>query len=357
MRVRGKVNLGLGILAKRPDGYHEVESVAVPVGLADEVAVRPVPYGIEVRCPGVPGPPEGNLAFKAGRAVLPLFPAPFGLDISISKGIPVGGGMGGASADAAAVLKAARVLLGEPARREALDEIARFLGADVPMFLVEDVTADGRVSAFLLRGRGDEVRPLRSRDLPELYLVLVLMNFPVSTAWAYARWDEMFGGRPYCHPEQRGTSAGLDETETRSASGYSGTSEDPKGRRTTGFMDPRIQRIIDALKTGDARLLGSSVFNDLEEPVFAGFPVIREVKHALCRAGALGAVMTGSGSTVIGIVADPLHGLEVCREFRRIWAEESCCGLEKSSLLTGRPSVKELVLVDRSRVLGRCKIS
>lgn len=355
MRVRGKVNLGLRILGKRPDGYHEVESVAVPVGLADEVAVRPVPYGIEVRCPGVPGPPEENLAFKAGRAVLALFPAPFGLDISISKGIPVGGGMGGASADAAAVLKAARMLLGEPARRGTLDEIARFLGADVPMFLVEDVTADGRVSAFLLRGRGDEVRPLRSRNIPELYLVLVLMNFPVSTAWAYARWDEMFGGRPYCNAEQRGTLAGLGETETRSASGYSGTSEDP--RKITGFTDPRIQRIIDALKTGDARLLGSSVFNDLEEPVFASFPVIREVKQALCRAGALGAVMTGSGSTVVGIVADPLHGLEVCREFRRIWAEESCYRLEKSSLLTGRPDVKELVLVDRSRVLGRCKLS
>lgn len=359
MRARGKVNLGLGVLGKRPDGYHEVESVAVPVGLADEIAVRPVPYGIEVRCPDVPGPPGENLAWKAGRAVLEVLPALCGLDISIIKRIPVGGGMGGASADAAAVLKAGRVLLGEPTRREALDEIARSLGADVPMFLLEDVTPEGRICAFLLQGRGDEVKPVRSREIPELYLVLVLMNFPVSTAWAYARWDEMFGGRPYRHSGKAGTSVVPGETETRPGSGYPATSKDPDGRRAAcpaGFIDPRIQQIIHALKARDARLLGLSVFNDLEEPVFAGFPVIREVKQMLCRAGALGAVMTGSGSTVIGIVTDPSHGLEVCREFRRIWTKESCRGLEKSSSLTGRPGVKELVLVNRSRVLGRCKL-
>lgn len=325
VRARGKVNLGLGILGKRPDGYHEVESVAVLVGLADEVAVHPVPYGIEVLCSGVPGPPEENLAFKAGRAALQCFRAPFGLRISISKGIPVGGGMGGASADAAAVLKAAWMLLGEPAPRETLTEIARLLGADVPMFLLEDVTKEGRVSAFLLRGRGDEVRPVRSRDVPEIYFVLVLMNFPVSTAWAYARWDEMF--------------------------------RHPADRRTTDFADPRIRLIIDALKTGDARLLGPSVFNDLEEAVATDFPVIREVKQVLCQAGALGAVMTGSGSTVIGIVTDPAHGLRVCREFRRIWAEERGHSLKKSSSLPGRPGIKELVLVGRSQVLGRCTLS
>ncbi|MBE3520131.1 MAG: 4-(cytidine 5'-diphospho)-2-C-methyl-D-erythritol kinase [Firmicutes bacterium] len=327
VRARGKINLGLGILGKRPDGYHEVESVAVLVGLADDVAVRAVPHGIEVRCPGVPGPPEENLAFKAGQAVLQRFRAPFGLHISISKRLPVGGGMGGASADAAAVLKAAWMLLGEPAPRETLTEIACTLGADVPMFLPEDVTQEGQVAAFLLRGRGDEVVAVRSPELPEIYFVLVLMNFPVSTAWAYARWDEMFARR---HP----------------ADG-----------RTTNFADSRIPLIVEALKTGDARILGSSVFNDLEKPVATDFPLIHEVKRVLRQAGALGAVMTGSGSTVAGIVIDPSHGLRVCREFRRIWAGERAQRLEKSSSLPVRPGIKELVLVGRSRVLGRCAVS
>jgi len=337
LTVRGKVNLGLSILGKRPDGYHDIESVAVLVGLADVMVVRPLQRGIRICCPGIPGPPEENLAWRAGCAALKLFPGLPGLDIRIDKGIPVGGGMGGASADAAAVLRAASMLQEGPGQIKTLYSVARSLGADVPMFLLEQTA--GGTTAFLLQERGDEVTPLRLGLSHGLHLVLVVMNFPVSTAWAYVQWDEMVRDGHYRSRKEATPAPVRERVDTP----------------PPAVEDSRVKTLLLAMRDGDINAIASSLFNDLEEPVFRSFPVLGQAKAVLRRAGALGAVMTGSGSTIIGVVSDLTHGTEVCREFRRLWTEERSFGSEKSSLSVGQPGVSELVLVDTNRVLGRWK--
>ena len=143
-----KINLCLSVLDKRSDGYHEVEMLMQMVGLYDEVTVTPAASGIAVSCDttAVPGG-EGNIAWKAAKAMLEQAGARSGLSVRIRKRVPVAAGLGGGSSDAAAVLKAANTLLGTGLDTAGLARIGTGIGMDVPFFFYGPLA--------LARGRGE----------------------------------------------------------------------------------------------------------------------------------------------------------------------------------------------------------
>ncbi len=251
IRAPAKVNLGLEVLRRRADGYHEIRTVFQAVSIWDRVRLRRRRSGIRLSCPGVDCDPRENLAWRAGEILLSLPAARGGLDIDIRKGIPTGGGLGGGSSDAAAVLAGGCRLLGMKLNEEALGGMAVSLGSDVPFFL--------RSGTAVGRGRGEVLEQLEV-SLPDAGVLVYAPGFEVSTAAIYRR----------CRPRL-----------TR------------KGRPLT--------ILLESLKGGRPAALGRAIYNDLEEPVLRLHPQLAEAKSAILRAGSAGAQVTGSGSCLFGI--------------------------------------------------------
>jgi 4-diphosphocytidyl-2-C-methyl-D-erythritol kinase len=180
VRAYAKVNLGLEVLDRREDGYHELRTLFQTIDLHDELVLRPRPRGVVVRCAHPLVPTDGtNLAARAAEAALAHGAVGTGLEIEIRKRIPVGGGLGGGSSDAAAVLLGVDRLWKLGLGPDGLHRLARRLGADVPYFLL------GGTALGL--SRGDEVYPLR-RQL-RAHVVVVDPAVQVSTARVFARVD------------------------------------------------------------------------------------------------------------------------------------------------------------------------
>jgi len=242
-----KLNLSLEVFGKRPDGYHDIRSVMVPVSLYDEVTVEEAPEGIAVECdaPGVPTD-ESNSCHRAASLFREATGAPRGIRIRLRKGIPSEAGLGGGSSDAAATLKGLIALTGSrPASEEILAMAAR-TGADVPFFTL------GR--AALVEGFGEVLTPI-PWEVP-FHAVIVLPPFGLSTREGYARL-----------------------------------------RR--GVMDPPPREKVPALRS--LAELAAAVRNDFEEAWAEDFPEIGRIKADLSAAGALAAGMSGSGSAVFGL--------------------------------------------------------
>ena len=172
-----KVNLVLRVGARRADGYHNVDTLFAAVGLCDHLRVERAARGIAVEVAGADlGDPRDNLVYRAARAYLDARGERSGVAIRLEKRIPVGGGLGGGSSDAAATLRCLDELFEPPAGVAALTELARGLGADVPFFLSPSPLALGS-------GRGDHLTPLP--PLPSRPVLLVGSPEGVGTAWAY----------------------------------------------------------------------------------------------------------------------------------------------------------------------------
>jgi 4-diphosphocytidyl-2-C-methyl-D-erythritol kinase len=180
VRAYAKLNLGLEVLGLRSDGYHELRTIFQTIDLHDDVVLRRRRQGVIVRCdhPGVPTD-GSNLAARAAEALLGHAGAKHGVEITLAKRIPVAGGLGGGSSNAAAVLLALDSLLGLGLGPCGLQPLARRLGADVPFFLVGG-TALGLA-------RGDEVYPLFQQV--KGHVVVVDPGRPLSTAAVFARLD------------------------------------------------------------------------------------------------------------------------------------------------------------------------
>ncbi len=254
VRARAKVNLGLEVLGRRSDGYHELLTYLSAIELADYVTMETTAGGIEVHCdaPEVPGSRQ-NLAWRAADLLRRETRARAGVRIGIAKAIPVAAGLGGGSTDAAAVLWGLSQLWGVRVARARLHALAMKLGMDVPFFL-----GDGPA---LASGRGEQLAWIpRHRGLS---LVLVNPGFPLVTQDVYAR-------------------LGPDDWSD-------GT---------------RLQALVSA-RAGGAPAVAERVWNALEAVVTGLWPGLTAVKSALLDAGALGAVMSGSGPTVIGIARSP----------------------------------------------------
>jgi 4-diphosphocytidyl-2-C-methyl-D-erythritol kinase len=177
LRAPAKINLGLRVLARRADGYHEIETLFVPIDLCDELAVREGERpGIHLQVRGADLPSDGsNLAVRAADAACQAAGIAPRLELTLRKRIPVAAGLGGGSSDAAAALRAVQRLSNGALPESRLAELALRLGADVPFFL------DPRPAVG--RGLGERLEPLP--DFPRLWCVLVVFPFGVSTAEVY----------------------------------------------------------------------------------------------------------------------------------------------------------------------------
>jgi 4-diphosphocytidyl-2-C-methyl-D-erythritol kinase len=266
--AHAKINVFLRVVGKRRDGYHEIESLVLPISLADRVSVRVAPaLRLNVRGRATTGVPQGpaNLALLAALAMAEACEPSDGAAIEITKHVPAAGGLGGGSADAAAVLHALNELWGCRLRPSALSRIGAALGSDVPAAL--------RAAPVVMRGRGETLRPARVGGT--LWWALVPFDFPVRSPDAYRWWDE-----------------------DRERSGPSPTA------------------LLRAGAAGKLERLGELLFNDLEGPVIRRHPPVGEVKGRLLAAGALGAVMSGSGPTVVGLAEDRQHAQRLARRFK-----------------------------------------
>ncbi len=257
LKSPAKVNLGLWVGRKRRDGFHDILTIIAPVQLADTVSIQLTDAGIHVSCnvPTVPSGPK-NLAWRAATAILEAARAKAGCRIRITKRVPVGGGLGGGSSNAATVLAGLNRLLGQPLNPSRLRHVAASLGSDVPAFLMD--------GPCIARGRGERLRRIR---LPRLDLLLCFPGYPVPTAWAYAELDRL-----------RAAGLGL----TRSS------------------VSPKILRA--GLRRNESETVAGQLSNSFEPAVFRRFPALGRAKESLLRHGALAASLSGSGSTVYGLV-------------------------------------------------------
>ncbi len=260
-----KLNFGLRVLGRRPDGYHEIESLFVPTELADEVALELSPSArtfialdLEGEEPGVPAGEE-NLAVRAARSCLEALGHGAVLRIRLRKRIPAGAGLGGGSSDAGAVLRGLARLLPELGAR--LHEIAVGLGADVPYFL------DPRPA--LVSGIGERIEPVA--ELPTLGLLLAHPGVPLSTARVYAAHDQL---------EAALTPAG----------------QPPTMPALSGLRQNRR-----SVPLGDLLAMLRAVRNDLEPAAVRLCPGIARLRERMRAVGAAAVGMSGSGPTVFGV--------------------------------------------------------
>lgn len=260
LRSYAKVNLYLEVLGRRPDGYHEVETVLQSIDLFDSLELELLGEGVEVICDN-PFVPEGglNLAHEAAAEFIGRVGEKLGVKITIHKAIPVGGGLGGGSSDAGSVLLGLNGLTGGKLSSEELLDLGRLIGSDVPFFL-----SGGTAVA---RGRGDLLD--LSLPTPPLWLVVVYPNFPISTQWAYL--------------------------ELNSQSQQSGTRFSLTGREHSANM------MVESIRQGDVSGIVSNLGNSFEEVVFRRYSELGRIKEDLTSFGALGASLSGTGSSLFGI--------------------------------------------------------
>lgn len=246
-----KINLTLEILDRQDDGYHRLRSVMIPIGICDRIEWRPSDRFRFVA--DDPGLASDNLVERAAEAI-GLRSSP--IEISLHKRIPVGGGLGGGSSDAAALLRAAmRGAFGDAAGRDWI-AAARALGSDVPFFLIE--------GPALVEGTGERLTALGAP--PPWWVCVAMPAATVHTGEAYRRLDE---ARPAVSRRARSRS-------------------------------PSVQ-IAEALQRGDFEAAQGLLYNDFETVITAAYPPIARALEALEAAGAARPMLSGSGACVFAL--------------------------------------------------------
>ena len=247
-----KINLGLAVLGRRGDGYHELRTIFQTVSLCDRIALRHARGGVSVNCPSLPGLGERNLASRAARLFLEKTGVAGGVRIDLEKRIPAEGGLGGGSSDAAAVILGCCRLFGVFPEPGMLQSMAAALGSDVPFFLSG--------GSAIGSGRGEVLEPLAPFAGNAVALIhLSAAGLPTAAVYRRLRPAALTGS----------------------------------GRKLT--------IVLACWREGDLRRLARSLFNDLEAPAFALAPGLAVVKETLSAAGAEGALLCGSGSSVFGL--------------------------------------------------------
>lgn len=305
-----KINFGLRVLGRRSDGYHELDSLFLPLDLADEIQLSATresaasASGVDftlrfadaqLHARGDVPSDRDNLAVRAARAFLGATGISHRLKISLTKGIPAAAGLGGGSSDAGAVLRALDEIFPKALSVRALEDLAIGLGADVPYFL------DPRPAR--VTGIGEAIEAC---EVPSLTLLLANPGVPLSTAQVFRAWDANF---------EEGRQMGAEPSKELSSSSRPGAPA-VDGRRAEASMP--------------------SVANDLESAATALCPSIAILREGLASAGALEIGMSGSGPTVFGVFenedsAERASGIlrEVCRrpaeepaeaQSMRLWA-------------------------------------
>ena len=272
IKAPAKINLGLEIVGKRADGFHDIATLFQTIELYDELHFTAAESGI-ILCGNRSNLDmgENNLIYQAARKLFDYVSFQGGVKIRLEKRIPTGAGLGGGSSDAAATLKGLIQLFHMSVSDREIHDIAKSLGADVAFFL-QGSTAFGF-------GIGDILKP--SPPLPPFWVVLIKPNFDISTAWAYQKCDL---------------------TLTKSMN--------------------KIKILKTAIDTADPQRIGKALFNDLEPVCIKEFPVLGHMKRHLLSFGACGALMSGSGSSVFGLFNDRKKAFEAWRSVEKERGEE-----------------------------------
>jgi 4-diphosphocytidyl-2-C-methyl-D-erythritol kinase len=275
-----KINLHLDVICKRPDGYHNIETIFQTISLCDVIGLELIPSGIELTCtnPGVPLD-ESNLVSRAFMAMKDASGYEGGVRIDIEKHIPPGSGLGGGSSNAAATLAAMNRMPDFGLPQDILTEIAGGLGADVPFFLT-----GGLAAAW---GIGDKMISLPP-PAESFLLVAIPRGISVSTPTAYSMIEA--GACGDYNPNN-----------------FDDCTENLKSRaHTLGTGRPLHTTVEDE----------PPLHNSLERPVFARHPEIARLKEAMIEAGAVEAMMSGSGSSVFGLAASESDALDIRKKLQ-----------------------------------------
>jgi len=250
LRAWAKINLGLKILNRREDGFHNIETTLSTINLSDYLKLEKIKDQIIVESKELDIPIPDNLCYQAADLFKIKYGIQAGVRIDLVKNTPIGGGLGGGSSDAAGVLKGMRTLFELNIPDQELMELGKTLGSDVPFFI--------KGGAAYARGRGDELKFFKS---PKTSVVLYYPGYPVSTKWAYDEYDK-----------------------------YLLTAK------------PEADSMIDT-KLGDKKK-GFELTNDFEKVVFKSHPDLLDVKVNLLIAGAFMVSLSGSGSCLFAMGDD-----------------------------------------------------
>jgi len=268
VRCAAKVNLCLQIVNRRPDGYHNLRSLMTAVSVWDELQFRPAetfqvtdPFGFLLD--------ENNTVWKAARLLAEAASKPLGFTVTLTKCIPEQAGLGGGSSDGAATLLALRRLWRLRWSWQKLVPLAAKVGADVPFFLCP-------TGAAVVEGIGERLTPVQ---LPQLWFVLAKPSEEMPTQKAFALWD--------AHPVQV-------------------------------LIDPTA--LAKALWRREAKKIRSLAVNAFEPLIAARIPAVTELKQHLLAAGAVAAVMTGSGTAVVGIFFERIQAMQALEKVRPLAA-------------------------------------
>ena len=260
LKAFAKINIGLKICGKREDGYHNIETTLTTVNLSDLIQLEESDTAILVESEGLEIRHEENLCYKAAALFRKAYNITRGVRIRLTKNIPVGGGLGGGSADAACVLKGLNKLFGAGASLDDLTEISKTLGADVPFFI--------KGGAAYARGRGDELKFFK---LPRMSLLIYYPGYPVSTSWAYEEYDRLL-----LTPQPEVNK--IEEID-----------KEPKKAKK---KKSRINFTIE---------------NDFEKVVYKKHPDLLDVKMNMIASGAFFISLSGSGSCLYALVDDTIR--------------------------------------------------
>lgn len=277
-----KINLFLEVLGRRPDGFHEIKSVLAPLTLADRIEVELTDSKLEliapqkIRLEGMLnsislGPKTENLVMKAARLLQKVAGCQAGARIYLDKQIPVAGGLGGGSADAAAALTALNQLWETGLSRLELMGLSAELGCDVPALV--------HGGAVITTGKGEKVSELKWHSGWRPWVLLVNPGFGVSTKDIYKRYKESLTFSP--------------EKNT-------------------------FRVLVDALKAGDTTTLKNNLHNALQQTVVNKYPLLRILADNLMRLSDKAALLSGSGATFFALVRNAEHGRELAQELRSV---------------------------------------
>ena len=255
LRAMAKINLGLDIIGKREDGYHEVRMIMQTIRMYDVLEIRKKSspgISLSTNLPYIPCD-ERNLVYKAAKILMDEFHVEEGLSMKLTKSVPVAAGMAGGSSDAAAAFVGVNKIFALGLSRKELMERGRQIGADVPYCVMRGTA--------LAEGIGEKLT--RLPDLPGCYILIGKPGINVSTRTAYENLD-------------------LNEIRRR----------------------PDIDGMIRDIKNKDLYSMTGKMENVFEPGIMAKYPVIREIRDLMEKQGALKAMMSGSGPTVFGIFDD-----------------------------------------------------
>ncbi|MFH1094369.1 MAG: 4-(cytidine 5'-diphospho)-2-C-methyl-D-erythritol kinase [Candidatus Omnitrophota bacterium] len=249
-----KINLFLEVEGKRKDGYHNITTLFLKVGLYDRLSFKKIDKGINVECRHslIPDDHEKNLVYRAASLMHKKLTKDQGIEIHLEKNIPVGAGLGGGSSDAATTLLALNDIWELNLSTKELCSLGKKLGADVPLFLIPD-------TAVLAKGIGDRLRPVKIRK--KFWIVLINPGIFIATKDIYKALPGSL------------TKAGFD-----------------------------VKLLIHALQNADLDSIGKTLFNRLETVVFKKQKVLEKLKQKVSALGVRAVLMSGSGSVIFGIL-------------------------------------------------------